>query len=211
MPYTGPHGYLTILGDSYSGTEEWQTGIRLMGTTPPTTAQMEAVDTAVSAFLATTDLRFPSGFRYIGLKWAPQDANGRYPEGEDAVEWLRPTPLAGNVSGGFPQIALVTSWRTARSRGRASNGRSYWPSVQVVASTTGRFPLAAGTSVAAAAATLISQLEAAGIGTPAVMSAVGAGITEPITGVRVGLVMDTQRRRRNGISEEYTETAAVPS
>lgn len=211
MAYTGPHGYLTILGDSYGGAEEWQTGIRLMGTTPPTEAQMEAVDTAVTTFLTTGALRFTAGFRYLSLKWAPQTAEGRYPEGEDAVEWLRPTPLAGTTSGGFPQIALVTSWRTARSRGRGSNGRSYWPSVQTIASATGRFPLNDGTLVAAAAAQLIASLEAAGIGTPAVMSAVGTGITEPITGVRVGLVMDTQRRRRNGISEEYTETAAVPS
>ena len=210
MPYPAPHGYLTILGDSYSGTEEWQTGIRFTGTLPPDEAQFGLVDAAVSTFLQTTALRFPAGHRYIGLKWAPQDVNGRYPEGADSVEWLRPSPLSGNVSGGFPQIALVTSWRTARTRGRASNGRSYWPSVQVVNAGTGRFPLAEGTSVATAAATLIGSLNDAALGTAAVMSSVGAGLVEPITGVRVGLVMDTQRRRRNGISEEYTEVAAVP-
>lgn len=211
MPYPAAHGLLTVLGDSYGGTEEWQTGVRLIGTTAPTTAEFEAIDAAVSAFLATVALRFPSGFRYIGLKWSPQDVNGRYPEGADATEWLRPTALAGNVSGGFPQIALVTSYRTARTRGYASNGRGYWPSVQVVSATTGRFPVADGNSVAAAAATMINAIGDSGAGTPAVMSAVGAGRVEPITGVRVGLVMDTQRRRRNQIAEEYTAVAAVPS
>lgn len=211
MPYSAPHGLLTILGDAYGGTEIWQTGLRLIGTSEPTTAEFEAINTAVATFLATTALRFPSGFRYIGLKWAPQTVDGRYPEGSDAVEWLRPTPLAGNVSGGFPQIAVVTSYRTARTRGYASNGRGYWPSVQVVSATTGRFPVADGNAIASAAAAMVNAIGDSGAGTPAVMSAVGAGRTEPITGVRVGLVMDTQRRRRDGIAEEYTAVAAVPS
>lgn len=210
MPYPNPHALLTILGDAYGGSEIWQTGLRLATPGEPDTATMEAIDAAVTTFLQTTALRFPSGFRYIGLKFAPQDVNGRYPAGTDATEWLRPTPLAGNVSGGFPQIALVTSWRTSRTRGYASNGRSYWPSVQVINATTGRFPASEGLAVATAAANLVAAIRDTTIGVPSVMSTVGAGLSEPIIGARVGLVMDTQRRRRSAIAEEYTETQEVP-
>lgn len=211
MPYTQPHGYLTILGDAYSGTEEWQVGLRLDGTTPPTTAQLESIDSAVTAFLQTGNLSFPLGRRYIGLKWAPQDVNGRYPDGEDAVEWFRPTPLSGGASGGYPQIALVLSLRTARARGYASNGRMYFPSAATPTAGDGRITLANAEAVAAAGATLIASIALVGLGEPVVMSTVGAGRTEPITGVRVGRVMDTQRRRRNQIPEEYTATVVVPS
>lgn len=211
MPYTSPHGLLTILGDAFNSTEIWQTGLRLIGTTPPTEAQFVAVDAAVQAYLSATNVGLPIGRRYLGLKWAPQDVNGRYPDGQDAVEWFRTTPYNGAASTGYAQIAMVLSLRTARTRGYASNGRMYWPNAQAIGQADGRWSAAIAGAAAAAGAQLIAAIADSGMGTPAVMSAVGAGRTEPITGVRVGRVPDTQRRRRDALAEEYTETVVVPS
>lgn len=211
MPYPVAHGLLTILGDAYTQSEEWQTGLRLLASGPPTEAEFVAVDAAIATFLGNSALRFPSGRRYLGLKWAPQDTSGRYPEGEDSIEWFRTTPLSGGGPVGFPQIAVVTSLRTPRTRGFASNGRMYWPATPSVSATDGRMSAPDALSIATAGAALIGAIADSGIGTPAVFSAVGAGRAEPVTGVRVGRVADTVRRRRNQIAEEYTDVVAVPS
>lgn len=209
MVYTAAHGKLSILGDSYSAQEQWQVGLRLIGTTPPTAGQLSTVNTAVGTFLATTALLFTAGFRYLGLKWAPQDVDGHYGEAGEAVEWWRPTPLTGSAMGA-PQLALVTSLRTARARGYASNGRMYWPSAQLPDTTTGLITSAQAIAVANACGTLMTAIRGSGVGNPAVMSTFGAGRTEPVTGVRVGRVLDTQRRRRNGLPETYSAETVVP-
>lgn len=38
-----------------------------------------------------------------------------------------------------------------------------------------------------------------------VMSSKGSGTTRAVTACRVGDVLDTQRRRRNGLQEQYSE------
>lgn len=212
MVYATPHSKLTIFGDSYGGQEEWQTGVRLTGQQQPSEADFGEINTAVQTFLGVTSVGFPNGFRYLGLKWAPQDVNGKYGENGEAIEWLRPTAFTGPGSAaGYPQIAMVLSLRTARSRGYASNGRMYWPSATLIDPATGRIPASNAGTVATAGAALIANINNAGIGTVAVMSAVGSGRTEVVTSVRVGRVMDTQRRRRNGLVEEYTTETPLPS
>nr|CRY96657.1 hypothetical protein [uncultured prokaryote] len=212
MPYTGPHTYVTWFGDAFTAAEEWQVGIRLSTAfSVPTTTQLEDLDAAMGALLTSANVAFPSSRRYLGLKVAPQDVNGRYPDGIDAVEYLRPAPLSGSSSGGYPQIALCLSWRTNRSRGIGSNGRMYVPSAFPIVATDGRISSTNALAAATAGAQFIADVRDAGLGSPAVMSTVGAGRTEAITGCRVGRVMDTQRRRRNQLAEEYTEPVAVPS
>lgn len=211
MPYPAPHTYVTWFGDAFSGAEEWQVGLRIAaGFEPPTQQQLEALDAAF-ATLVTANVQFPGGRRYLGLKVAPQDVNGRYPDGVDAVEYLRAAPVNGAASGGYPQIALCLSFRTERTRGYASNGRMYVPSAFPIVASDGRISAANASNAALAGAQFVGAVNAAGIGPAAVMSTVGAGRVELITGVRVGRVMDTQRRRRNQLTEEYTEPAPVPS
>lgn len=209
MPYTSAHGKLTILGDSYSSQEEWSVGLRLIGTTVPTPAQLSTVNTAVGTFLSTTGLFFPAGHRYLGLKWAPQDVNGFYGDNGESVEWWRPTPQVGSALGA-PQLALVLSLRTARARGFASNGRMYFPSANLPDSATGLISTTHANAVAAAGGALMTAIRGSGVGSPAVMSTVGDGRTEAVLGVRIGRVLDTQRRRRNALPETYTAETAVP-
>lgn len=211
MPYPRAHTYVTWFGDGWGGQEIWQVGLRLDGTDTPLTMQLEGLDAAMATLLGDPGVGFPTACRYLGLKVAPQDVNGRYPDGSDAVEYLRPSPLTGSWTEGYPQIALVISWRTARSRGYASNGRMYLPSANKPASSTGRIPPAEADSAATAGAAFIAAVNSADLGAASVMSTVGAGRIEAITDVRVGGVMDTQRRRRNQITEEYSTPVPVPS
>lgn len=211
MPYPAPHKVLTIMGDAFNQVEEWNVTLRLIGSAPATVDQLVLVDEAVEEFLASNPgVGFPSGRRYLGVKCAQQDTQGRYPDGSDAVEYLRPTPFVGSYGVAYPQIAIVTSLRTARSRGYASNGRMYWPASGSIDPGDGRMSVAQAGAVASTAATLMAAIADSGVGTPAVMSTVGAGRAEPVTGVRVGRVFDTQRRRRNQLSEDFTEVVPVP-
>lgn len=211
MPYTAAHGKITFLGDSYATTEIWQTTLRLIGTAVPTQQQLQDAAGAMSILLENTALAFPLGFRFLGVKWAPQDTAGEYgPDGE-AVEYFLPTPVTGSASNGYPQIACVLSLRTARARGYASNGRMYIPSARAPAPADGLITQAQAESIRDSGAAFIANVETSGVGVPAVMSTVGAGRTEAITAVRVGRVMDTQRRRRNQLPELYTTEADVPT
>lgn len=210
MPYPAPHVYVTWFGDAFGEVENWQVGLRIAAPfVPPTTDELEALDAAFATLLSA-NVAFPAGRRYLGVKVAPQDVNGRYPDGVDAVEYLRPTPVSGGSGAGYPQIALVLSMRTARSRGYASNGRMYIPSSLGITAGTGLISAADAGNAATAGATFIGAVNAVGIGIASVMSTVGTGRSEPITGVRVGRVMDTQRRRRNQLPETYTEPVPVP-
>ena len=211
MPYTAAHSKLTFLGDSYGATEEWNTTLRLIGTQIPDEAELSAAAGAMSILLENSALAFPLGFRFLGVKWAPQDTSGKYGDSGEAVEFMLPTPVTGSASNGYPQIACVLSLRTARARGYASNGRMYIPSARSPAPADGLITIAQAESIRDSAAAFIANVETSGIGVPAVMSTVGAGRTEAVTSVRIGRVMDTQRRRRNQLPELYTTPADVPS
>jgi hypothetical protein len=211
MPYPRPHSYVTFLGDAYGQQEEWQVGLRLDGTTEPDDAQLEALATAFVLMVNTPGARLPQSHRFIGVKWAPQDVNGEYGPDGQSREWFRPNPFVGAGGIAYPQIACVISFRTARARGYASNGRMYLPSANPIGQNTGQMGATDGEAVRDAAVTFLTAVNAVGLGDAAVMSTVGAGRIERITGVRVGLVLDTQRRRRGSLPENYVAAAAVPT
>lgn len=211
MVYPRAHGYLTILGDGWGGQEIWQTGFRLDSPTPMIPAEFAAVDSGVMTFLGNPALKFPAGCRYIGLKWSPVGVDGKYGADGESVEWLKASPSNGGSGNAYPQIALVTSNRTARARGYASNGRNYWPSACPPLASDGLISVADAESVRANAVFLIDAINDADVGRVVVGSVAGAGRLEPVTAVRVGRVMDTQRRRRNNLAELYTSEEAVPT
>lgn len=209
--YAAPHAKIDFLGDAWGAVEEWQTGLRILGTAVPSDTQLEELDAAFNTFITTNAVSLPSGCRYIGVKWSPIGTDGRYPPAGESRTYFRETPTQGVFGTGYPQIAVVLSLRTARLRGYASNGRMYIPSSLGIEAATGRVTTSAAGQIADAGAALISAINAVGLGNVTVMSEVGGGLNATVTGVRVGRVMDTQRRRRNQLSEEYTEVVPLPS
>lgn len=104
-----------------------------------------------------------------------------------------------------PQRALAVTWLTAALRGLASKGRVYLPGFAAPVDT----GLIIGTGTAGsqedAATAFISALAADPVVVPSIMSNRGGGVGRPITGVKVGRAIDTQRRRRRSLSEEYVD------
>lgn len=94
--------------------------------------------------------------------------------------------------------------------GRRTRGRFYWPNVTSTANSSGRdssVSISTATNIGIELAALALLTPQAGVKRPAVVSQAG-GLVTPVTSVSVGNVIDTQRRRRDAILEQYF-TAAV--
>lgn len=112
--------------------------------------------------------------------------------------------LAGNGTYTRPnQIALVVTTLTGRP-GRSYKGRFYWPAVAGPAlSATGRI---SGTDLVADSAAdlmIIISEETPNGGLTHVVHSPTLDILTPVSAIRVGDVLDTQRRRRDAIAEAY--------
>jgi len=105
-----------------------------------------------------------------------------------------------------PQTSLVTTLQT-NVPGRQARGRLYWPYLALtIDSTTLRVSSATQLQIASSTAAWLQDLEDAYPGSESVQSAVismTGGTATPITSVRVGDVLDTQRRRRDQLLEAY--------
>lgn len=113
-------------------------------------------------------------------------------------------PIAGGSSSTQPwNTALVVSLRTIAARGYASNGRMYYPCTAFTAvATTGRVADSNVLSRLNEFKTLIDGLNSAANVYQTgmrlcVMSAVGSGLTYPVTSLRGDGRFDSQERREN--------------
>lgn len=205
MPFPAPHRLVTFFGDAYGLRETWQFGLRLADDAPedtPTGSQMDALNSAAQAYLTAG---FCSTHRYLGCKVAPQTVAGKYPDGVNATEKLTSSPviMGGSSQANYPQISLSVTLTTERSRGRGSKGRFYPPTPGYYPDNTGHIIPGDADGCATRAVTFLEAVNDVGLGTVSVMSALGAGSSLPVTGIRVGRVFDTQRRRRAQLAEEY--------
>lgn len=115
--------------------------------------------------------------------------------------------VAGSGSMVLPyQSALVATMGTGRP-GRSFRGRQYWPFPTAVM-TNGKISTSSITLVARAQAIRDYLVECGDLAltlpglVPVVVSKTAAAVT-PVTSVRVGDVMDTQRRRRDSLIENF--------
>lgn len=99
------------------------------------------------------------------------------------------------------QCSPVVSFRTA-TLSRAGRGRIYAPSPAVAALTAARLSSTAAGNLADSAQAMLQALDTAGF-TPVIYHR-STGTTTNITTIDVGDVIDTQRRRRNQLTEVRT-------
>lgn len=144
------------------------------------------------------------------IKWNRIRPDGKYANRNQTTVNMADNWRGGGAVTRYPlQVAWVATWLTNFGRGRASKGRTYFPTaVPVDSNTTGRVPAELCGNFALSCATLLADLNDAaqsqGSGIVAsVMSNLDEGVTAPITGVRVGDRLDIQRRRDNSVEETY--------
>lgn len=130
---------------------------------------------------------------------------------EQAASTLSPVQGAGTQVQPN-QCAVVVSLLTGQA-GRSRRGRIYVPWL-ASGLTAGRLVAAQVTAAADRAAVLAVEARDWGFGGPTlsgelVVASATYGYNTPVTQIRVGNVMDTQQRRRDGLVEEY-QSRALP-
>lgn len=222
MAYQNAHVKLTAFGTSCQGAEEWSTGWRMgqegegSGNFGIGAGFLAAAAAAWQTFFTSAGAGIHTSWKCNGLKAAIILPDGKTDLG-NVETFSYPTPIAGTFGGSMypPQITLVAQLAAASPIGLGSKGRMYLPGVCHAVNTNGQISVTEGQNVANALRTMLDSCESAvnapgyvinaSKGRPGVPFA--APVNRRVTSVRVGSVYDTQRRRRNGLSETYWSAA----
>lgn len=222
MTYAGPHVLLTFSG-SLPGGEEWSMGLRTAVGTVAEADLQEYADFARSAFenfwtfSGQVASQNPPAVTFAKVIARQLSAAGLTLY---QAESIPTTPVVGvGANQTAPnQTSSVISLVTPLS-GRRFRGRIYVPClIPGVLPTNGRWGSSAVTNLSLAGAYLVRALSDPTTADPVpspipatifrivVQSQIGAGAATPVTSVKVGDVLDTQRRRRDKLVENYTTT-----
>lgn len=205
MVFANAHTLITFGGTAWAEVEEWQFGLRVLGSLPPSEGQLDDLEAAAVALMGSPmNISNKAQLEYV--KCAPIQADGTYPPELPATLRVLDTPVAGaSPNPTYPQITLVVSLRTGWTRGPAHAGRFYPPPTTHGTAADGRLSESSAQSYADAAADFINAVNAVDLGRVSVFSQLpsGTGTTREVTEVAAGRVFDTQRRRRNHLQEGY--------
>jgi hypothetical protein len=214
MPYeVGPFDsrhYYCQWGGTLPGNDEWSCGIRLAPNDPQSAvndpALLAKVATAIQKFHTTAGAGISGRAILTFVKCNLIEADGHYSEGVTYEQVMANVPGGGGSTNSPPnQIALAISLTTAVSRGPAHRGRFFAPMPIYLLANDGRISTADQALAKTTATTLLTELNAASANTKvAVYSRKRlAPAHRIVTGIAVGRVYDTQRRRRNKLVEAY--------
>lgn len=216
MAYAHKVKRLTFSGTCFGGTEIWSTGLFLGSPTADVSnasqAEVDLYAARWSTFFGLLANQFSSHYITTQTKLSVLDTAGH----PDPLNTVYNTALVtpGGLSTAIypPQISLVASLRATAVHGLATHGRMYLPGVaSAIDITTGKLPSSQQGTLATAFQTFIKGLNTdAPVGDQVALCSKGrtlptvlAGVTQLVTHIEVGDVFDTQRRRRNGLSESY--------
>lgn len=223
MVYAHRVNRVTLSGTMFSGAEEWSTGFFL---------GQEGADAADGSDLGATAILdawrtyfenatsyFSSAYLTTQCKIAAINADGTTDLAN--VYYAYPaTELNGSVSAIVlpPQCSLVVTLLSDRPRGKASKGRMYMPGLALQpAIGTGKLGSVQVGQIADNTKTFFDALAGSfDVPDQLILAAKGTGVLPALTAqndvvetIRVGDVVDTQRRRRNGLAESYTSRVLV--
>jgi len=217
MVYAHTVNRITLSGTMFSGAEEWSTGFFLgqegSDAQEITQAGLDQIRDAWAAFFNHSFSYISSSYRFTQAKSALIDTTGHTIT--SSVKYSYPT---GNVIGSAlsgtlpPQCALVVTLLSDRPRGIASKGRMYLPGFAGGITGSGKVDSGVIGGIATNLKTFFDsfandadvpdQLILAGKAKSALLA--GTAQNDYVETIRVGDVVDTQRRRRNGLAEAYT-------
>jgi hypothetical protein len=209
MAYAHKVKRLTFSGTCFGGAEIWSTGLFIadpsadVGTASQ--AEVDAYAARWSTFFGLLANQFSFKYTTTQTKLSVLDTAGH----PDPLNTVYNTALvtSGGLSNAIfpPQITIVGSLRSTTIHGKATHGRMYLPGIATsIDITTGKMPSGQVNTLATAFQTFVNGLNTDSPGTEvvALCSKIGA-VTQAVTHVEIGDAYDTQRRRRNGLTEVY--------
>jgi len=211
MAYFGQHVLFTIQG-SLPGSEVWNCGLRtgVIGGIP-SNANLAAAATTVANAFATV---FTTTNNSIGTTVTLDQVTARFINAAGATVDLASNPPAATTIGSGSvtkpnQCAVVVTLLT-QSPTRRGRGRIYLP-VLAGAMSNGRMAGTQTNSLADTMRTCINTINtaittslSAQICVQSQVAPLTAASVNLVTGIRVGDIIDTQRGRRDGMSEAYS-------
>lgn len=210
-PFDASHLYLQW-GGKLPGSEEWSCGVRLAGVgavnSGDPAAMIAGCVTAIQTFHTSANSAIHSTAKLSFVKLNMINTDGKY-----ALQTTFQTILA-DIAGGavasasiIPanQVALAISLTTAVSRGPAHRGRFYIPMPTVNPASDGLLSTGNRDAIKGTATTLLNSLNAVSAGYKVAVFSRKQGnpFHRDVTGIAVGRVLDTQRRRRRRLLELY--------
>lgn len=233
MTFSSDHMLFTWSGHFTAGNSEvmddFAGGLRFTGPGTGSVQTEEILDDLIETFrgwIADGRAGIPTAARFDHFKWNRIGTDGRYVDRNNTLEKTPIPDAPGGLTSRYPtQVACATTWTTDFARGRASKGRTFWPTaLEVNASSRFRLTPAFALGMAQWGVGFIRAMNQAASGNgplvpvpgqpdpvpgdPAtmvasVMSDIGTGRTAAINGCRVGDRLDIQRRRGNRVAEIY--------
>lgn len=228
--------WLLAFGGSFFGSEQWQCTARFLSPVSRLDAEFWAdaetflphAKTVTRAWFVGNTAGWSNAAKLEWIKFNPIGTNGRYLQSGPTIrdDWApaETSPTASWAAHGYcpPDCALAVSWHTELRGPRGAHGRVYLPPQLPTINTSGKIDATALTAIATHAQTWANNINNspgfdAGTGPRlAVVSPKSARYgTAPmnteVTSVRVGSVMDTQRRRGKGLTEDYTALDITPA
>lgn len=221
-----PHMLLTWGGRLGTVGESWSNSIRLTadGTDPSlldqlARDQLESIDASIQGAIESGTLFYGNSAYHDFTKLNAIGPDGRYSNaGETRAIFHEGTEAARSPydMGAF-QLALCVSFTTSVTRGRAAAGRLYVPAMSpsAISDDNGQITTPNLDTTAQAWVSFLEDInDNPGWDIHQVRCAVHSKLGNPgavndITGVRIGKVLDTQRRRRASLDENYTATFPV--
>lgn len=229
MSYAFNVNRVTISGSCFGGAEEWSTGFWMGSETADAGDPQGAAEQIAGYWRVFFELAahgVSSGYITTQVKVAQHIAETEATDLQ-SVDFYTVSPLmdGGGTSGALPaQISLAMTLTSELQRGTGSKGRMYLPGINTAVQTTD------GHLISSYVATLSNNFKtfldsvntAAGTSGKLILASKGHKIPGPIpndylggvsawvTGCRIGNVYDTQRRRRNGLTEAYETRVLAP-
>lgn len=227
-----PHYLFRVEGvfrDNTTDLETWSFGVRLamfdngaavnagFDDVDEMTWLRDQAEPAVRTLFGANTLMLPT--TVTALKMNLINENGKYANEADTFALYESdltAPIKGNTASRVePQRTIAVTTTTDAIRGRAHRGRFYLPGFAINVANDLRITTVQAQGIADSAAAFLAALDRpentkGWVLAPAVVSNIGVpGQIRRITGVRVGRVVDTQRRRRFSLDEAPSSAAVV--
>jgi len=208
--------HVNAYGNAYQGAENWSMGFWLgkaaANAGNPSEADANAAHNRVKTFFGAVGANISWAFTLDGLKITKWNADGTQDKAATVFSSGIVSQAGGRQTNVPPQLALAVGFRGNVARGPGANGRMYVPGYLTIPTVSGHVEQNDINAIVTAASTLFTGLNQDLVPSGNVLINASKGGTNPVrppinvvvNKVRVGNVIDTIQRRRNGLVEQYT-------
>lgn len=215
---------VTISGTFGGGVEEWSTGFWFGAENEdaalPDQATADGIKAAWIAFFTNNSSGISPNWQTTLVKLSSHGTDGKSDANDTIYSNVSPA-VSGTIGTTFPpQVSLAVTLAGSAARGLASKGRMYLPGVGLGIDGTGKTNPGATQALSDRFKIFLDAVNALPHNNVVVLASHGqltknldgewipkvggyGPVTKAVRSIKVGNVYDTQRRRRNGLTESY--------